>query len=295
MLHTIPWHVPEQGFTAHLWQTKISSDGRFLIATGDTGPKGAIRVWELATGKQVQELVPGGDPWFHTARFLPDSKHVVSSYLQEKDLHLWDIATGKIVRKFVGHTTLNPEFAVSPNGKRLLSWGNDKTVRIWDVETGKELRRLEGHTDKAAGVFSPDGTRILTFSSDNTLRLWDAATGKQLKKLEGHTEPPNGCFAPDGKHALSYSLDETIRLWNLETGQEVRQFGEVLFKVHFAGFVADGKRIVGHSDDRNSASGRRPAANSPPRNRCGRATPPLGPHPRMTASPDGRLAARGPP
>jgi WD40 repeat protein/DNA-directed RNA polymerase subunit RPC12/RpoP len=291
LLHTIPWLVPEQGFTAHLWHTKISSDGRLLLAAGDTGPKGAIRIWELATGKQVQELVLGGDPWFHAARFLPGSKHVIAGYLHEKDLHLWDIGTGKVVRKFVGHTTPNPEFVVSPDGKLVLSWGNDKTMRLWDVETGKELRQLEGHLDKAAGVFSPDSTRILTFSTDKTLRLWDVKSGKQLKKLEGHTEPPSGCFSPDGKQALSYGPDETIRLWDLETGQEIRQFGEVLFKVNTAAFVADGKRVVAHRDDKKFRVWE--AATSKLVHEIDCIAYDGGGSINMTASPDGRLALVG--
>src|SRR5260370_21123738 len=117
-------------------------------------------------------------------------------------------------------------------------------MRLWDVETGKELRKLEGHTDRAAGVFSPDGKQVLTFSPDKTLRLWDVETGKELKKLEGHTEPPTGSFSPDGKQALSYGPDQTIRIWDLKTGQEIRQFGEVLFKVNSAAFLADGRQVV---------------------------------------------------
>jgi WD40 repeat protein len=122
-------------------------------------------------------------------------------------------------------------------------------LRIWNVETGKELLKLKGHADKAAGVFSPDSKQVLTFSPDKTLRLWSVETGAELKKLEGHTEPPIGCFAPDGKQALSCGPDQTIRLWDLKTGQEIQQFGDVLFKVNYAGFVADGRRVVGNNHD----------------------------------------------
>ena len=192
-LYALPWVDEQQGFAAHLFQTEISSDGRLFIALGDTGPPGAIRVCETATGKQIQTLIPGGEAWFNFAKFLPGSKFLVASYSSKKELYLYEIATGRIVRRFIGHDKPGPQFTVSPDGKRILSWSDDKTVRLWDVESGKEIRRFEGHSDKAAGVFSPDGTKILTFSPDLTLRLWSVETGKELKRLVGHTGAPSGC------------------------------------------------------------------------------------------------------
>jgi len=246
-LYALPWLDEQQGFAAHLFQTEISSDGRLFMALGDTGPPGAIRVCETATGKQVQVLIPGGEAWFGFAKFLPGSKFVVAGYSRKKDIYLYEIATRKVVRRFVGHDEPGPQFAISPDGKRLLSWSDDKTLRLWDVETGNEIRRFEGHADKAAGVFSPDGTQILTFSPDKTLRLWNVDTGMELKKLEGHTDTPAGCFAPDGKQALSYGPDTTIRLWDLATGKQIRQYEGPTDAVRFAGFVADGRLVVGSS------------------------------------------------
>ncbi len=242
VLHAIP-------SADHFWKSGISSDGRLFVAAGDTGSRGTIPIWDLATGTQVKELALGGVPGFFDAQFLPGSKYLVTSHDGAKEINLWDIAAGKVVRKFVGHS-MRPGFAISPSGDRILSWADDKTLRLWEVDTGIELRQLKGHTDKAAGVFSPDGTQILTFSHDKTLRLWDVESGKELRKLEGHTDAPIGAFSADGKLALSYAADQTIRLWDLATGKEIRQFGDVLFKPNFAGFVADGRQVVGNIQDK---------------------------------------------
>ncbi len=226
LLYSIPWKDASQGVPANIFQTGISSDGRLFFGAGDAGSTGAIRVFDLATGKQVQELLPGGDIAgqvnFTFAQFLAGGKYLVASYTNKPELYLWDIAAGKIVRQFVGHTENGSQFAVSPDGKRLLSWNDDKTVRLWDVETGKELRKLEGHADKAAGVFSPDGKQVLTFSPDKTLRLWDVESGKELKKLEGHTDGCTGCFSPDGKQAL---YTAPTRRFASGTWKPLRNFG----------------------------------------------------------------------
>ncbi len=254
-LYALPWVDEQQGFAAHLWQTDISQDGKLFFACGDTGPKAPIRVCDTATGKQVQVLMPGGEAWWTLAKFLHENR-VVACYAKLNDLYLYDIKSGSVMRRFVGHEKPESEqdsglgFAVSADGKRILSWSNDKTLRLWDVETGVEIRRFEGHADKAMGVFSPDGKQILTFSPDKTLRLWNVETGKELKKMEGHADAVR--FTPNGKQALSFSYDGTIHLWELATGTKIHQF-EGPDHVNAANFAADGRLVVAVPDAGKSA------------------------------------------
>jgi len=250
LLHSIGVLDAEQGFQAHLFHTGISGDGKLFFGAGDAGPTGTLRIFEIATGKQVQELRPDKTVWYSFAAFVPGGKYLAACYSQDKDLYLWDLATAKVVRKLTGHTAGGIAFAVSPDGKRLLSWSDDKTLRLWDLETGKELKQLEGHTDKASGVFSPDGNTILTFSADKTLRLWDADSGKQLHKLEGHEAACAGLFSPNGEQVLSFGPDGTIRLWDVDTGKEIRRFEGQKDKISSARFVAGGSRVVANSDDK---------------------------------------------
>ena len=62
-------------------------------------------MFDLATGKQVQELVPGWDTAgqvpFSSALWLPGGKYLVAYYSTNEELHLWDIGAGKIVRSHV--------------------------------------------------------------------------------------------------------------------------------------------------------------------------------------------------
>ena len=155
---------------------------------------------------------------------MPGGKYLAAGYTLDKDVYLWDIATGAIVSKFVGHTEGEIGLAVSPDGKRILSWSKDGTLRLWDVETGKQLNQLEGHAERAEGLFSPDGKLILTYGADKTLRLWNAQTCKELKKLEGHTASPKGTFSPDGKQVLSFDSDGIVQLWDVDSGRRIRRF-----------------------------------------------------------------------
>jgi len=144
--------------------------------------------------------------------------------------------------------------AVSPDGHRIVSAGDDKTVRLWDADTGQPVGQpLTGHTDELRSVaFSPDGHRIVSGSRDETLRLWDADTGQPIgQPLTGHTDTVSEvAFSPDGHRIVSGSRDKTLRLWDAGTGKPIGQpltgHSNAVYSVAFS---PDGHRIASGSAD----------------------------------------------
>src|SRR5262249_21933836 len=97
-------------------QAKFNPDGR-LLGTVTEGEKRTLVVREAATGTAVLTLPGVYGPY----AFTPDGRGVLTGRFQEppsdRDLTLWDVATGDRLRVFEGHTGLVWDAAFSPDGQ----------------------------------------------------------------------------------------------------------------------------------------------------------------------------------
>ncbi|HEX9122041.1 MAG TPA: WD40 repeat domain-containing protein, partial [Actinomycetota bacterium] len=112
--------------------------------------------------------------------------------------------------------------AMSADGKRFATTGEDGTATVWETDTGTRLLTLRGHKREVNGIaFSPDGSLLATAGSDRTARLWDAVSGRQVHVLRGHRDPVLGtAFSPDGSLLATSSQDGTVRIWDVAAGTQ---------------------------------------------------------------------------
>ena len=117
-----------------------------------------------------------------------------------------------------GHVGRVNGVAVSEDGQRALSGGQDGTVRLWDLATGVVLRREVHDGPVTAVALSPDGRIGLSGSRDKTVRLWDLDPDHEvgMHRLEGHTAAVFAvALAQGGRIALSGGEDKTVRIWDV--------------------------------------------------------------------------------
>jgi len=197
------------------------------------------------------------------AQILADQTNGVSSMVPSADgrwalsggferLGLWEVASGRRVRTFEGHTFWVNSVALSADGRWALSGSQDKTLRLWHVATGQCARTFEGHTSDVSSVaLSADARYALSGSSDNTLRLWEVASGRCVRTFEGHTDDVTSvALSADGHYALSGSNDKALRLWEMASGRCVRTFEGHTDWVTSVALSADGRwALSGSSDD----------------------------------------------
>jgi WD40 repeat protein/beta-lactamase regulating signal transducer with metallopeptidase domain len=169
----------------------------------------------------------GTTRWRHGARitfvaFRPEDKTLITAG-QDNTVRLWDLATGKEIRRFARPTptAVKPpsggggasenlkaqveakllqlnglrggdngfSVAVTSDGKTV-AVGNGRAVQLYEVETGTELVKIDGPTTGLAGLlFSPDGQTLGARSTDGGVILWETDSGKKIREIGRPKQP----------------------------------------------------------------------------------------------------------
>jgi WD40 repeat protein len=220
----------------------FTPDGKTLLSTDVTG---AVCSWETATGKPMNKVkttfIIGAAAFSRDGKLLatggvtlspggfggPDEKPIPTP--SEAGLSLWDVTTGKEMRKFARHD--------DDAGK--------------DPPAGPRTPRM-GHVRAAA--FSPDAKTLVSISDDAVVIVWETATS-EVRRRFGRPERDRltrgGCVAisPDGRFLAAPLKPEIVSVWDLATGKEVASFRGDAGRVHCLAFSPDGRALAsGHGD-----------------------------------------------
>jgi WD40 repeat protein len=154
--------------------------------------------------------------------------------------------------------------AFAPNGRSVLSAGNDGFFRVRAYPSGRELRRFGRETlnleDSLSGqrslishikpllfAISKD-SRTAAMLGDREIAFYDVATGKQLPALElpKDDRPQFFDFSPDGKHLAAVEYDGKVNIWDIVTTKLLRSFGmgPNEERATMLAFAPDGKRLL---------------------------------------------------
>jgi WD40 repeat protein len=159
----------------------------------------------------------------------------------DKTARVWDVATGKEVARFEGHSTKILARRGPGRQPHRHGVGRQDGASVADGDR-QGWTRLASHSGAVLSAsWNSDGSRIVTASSDKSARVWEAATAKEVVRLEGHSAPiRSAAWSPDGSRIVTASEDKTARVWEVSTGKEVARFEGHSNKVLSAAWSPDG-------------------------------------------------------
>ncbi|MCP4118448.1 MAG: NACHT domain-containing protein [Desulfobacteraceae bacterium] len=204
--------------------------------------------------KLIPLLQTGHFMLVNSAVFSKNDKTILTASW-DKTAALWDLGTGRLVRRFWGHKSMVCSAMFSKDEKKVLTASWDETAALWDIETGKRIKRFKGHKSMVySAVFSKDGKKVLTASRDKTAALWDIETEKLIKRFKGHESwVSSAVFSKDGKKVLTASNDKTAVIWDIETEKPIKTFKSHEESIHSAIFSKNEKQILTTSKDKTAA------------------------------------------
>jgi WD40 repeat protein len=240
-----------------IWQLVFSANSDQLISSsGDT-----LRLWSLKQGGEIQrfenELSPVG---IRDVKYSPDGRMAISIHQIEQLLHLWDLESGREIRR-IDLPDQGWDVAFTLDGSSALVTLVNGEIIQYDLSSGEEMQRLggesedDGHLSSAivdAIALSPDGRTVLTGSQseeDRNLFLWDLESGEELMAFE--TGPVYAVdISPDGQTALSgHGEGNNMILWDLQSGEALQEFEGHEGVIWDVTYSPDGKTALSASWD----------------------------------------------
>jgi RNA polymerase sigma factor (sigma-70 family) len=201
------------GRTITRWLS-FTPDGRHLAAT----PSGNVIYLIHVETQDVVGTFPH-DGAVLACVFSPDGKTMAAGgYESEKGVYfarMWDVATGKELRRFTAGDGRLRSLAFSPDGATLAGGGGDARLRLWEAATGKELKVFPKIGRRIESVaFAPDGKTVA--AAGDSVQLYDAATGKERLRIDRQAQ--GLAFSQDGS-VLTGAVSGAIYRWDAATGR----------------------------------------------------------------------------
>ncbi len=140
--------------------------------------------------------------------------------------------------------------ALSPDGRTVVTGGNDGTLKFWDLPAGTLRLAFKAHAGAVKHLeYSRDGRLLLTGGSDRRPKVFDAETGQEKLALRRHRgDVECAAFAPDARSFATVFGNTKeggeVRFWLTATGQELgvlRVFGTQILALDYA---PDGETLV---------------------------------------------------
>ncbi len=146
---------------------------------------------------------------------LPDGKRCISAG-NDAVLFVWNLETGELLDRLVGHRTVIMGLALSPDGRFVASVGSDRELIVWDVAGSQILSRWPHPREMLpAMAFLRNRPTLAVSRDDGFVDLVDVQSAKKRRQIEiAEVAIMSLAFTPDSE-MICGCADGTIRIWPL--------------------------------------------------------------------------------
>ncbi len=210
----------------------VSADGTFAVASSGTRIHGAVRAYDLATGRVRCTFDNAND--VEAVALSPDGQTIATTTVRNQAVYLHDTTSGREIGR-IDYPAANPSttsgaLVFSPDGKRIVvAAATGKGLHLIDL-TNRAIIRTFPHADVVfAAAFSPDGKYLVAGGYESAEDTYYA----RLREVDEHRELYRLPFGHGGIRCVAYSPDGAtvavggdgwkslaVKLFDAATGKE---------------------------------------------------------------------------
>jgi len=173
-----------------LWQVRFSPDGEWLIGVGQDAKivrwKMGAATDENPAGLTAADSLTGHNGWISGLVFHPTHRHVLSvdSWGQLACYSFADDAASEPLWKHeAAHDGWIRAIAMSSEGTRIATAGNDGIVRLWSTTDGAQVAEWAHGSKVMSLTFAPDGKSLVSGDLFGMIRQWNFEGGQPIREL----------------------------------------------------------------------------------------------------------------
>jgi guanine nucleotide-binding protein subunit beta-2-like 1 protein len=170
------------------------------------------RPWKCLTGHNhfISDLTISNDNTF-----------VISSSW-DKTMRLWDLRSGKCVRRFNGHKKEVMTVSFSSDNRQIFSGGSDKYMSLWNTLGECKMSSNAGptpsdHKDWVSKIRFSQSSKTHYYASvgwDGRLKIWNGIF-KQIASIKAHDSFINALdISKNGLYIATGGKDQVLRMWD---------------------------------------------------------------------------------
>jgi WD40 repeat protein len=223
--------------------------GLAFVSRSDTlatvSENGAVRVWDLASGRELWRMEQDGTSYFIAAS--DSGRYLVST--SGRTARVWDSSKGAELAK-LDHSGPVLAARFRADETLLVTFGNDIATTVWELPGGAVRKRIAASAGELAGaLFGPDGRTLVIGSTDGTLRWWHLDKDEEQFSVAVGYVLELASSANGHLFVMADNIEKMASTWEFASGRQLRQMPYWGFSVGGVAITSDGRLMASSGYD----------------------------------------------